>query len=495
MNFYKADFIIYVRVHKAMRKNGVNIVTTQTCAIILAAGQGTRMKSKHPKAMCEVLFKPMICWVTDWCRKAGIEKICVVVGEGAQEIEAVLPEGCVTVLQSERKGTGHAVMMAKEFIQENIDSDIVVLNADAPFVNDRVLRESLDQHRTEDAKITVITAKLDHPTGYGRLIRSTEDDKVVTAIVEEKDATEEQRAIKEVNSGAYWFSAKFLQDALTKIDCNNSQHEYYLPDTVKVAFSQGEKVIACLCDDPNLVLGANDRAGLLKLNEIANKIVVDRLLEDGVNFYCTDGIVISPDVTIGRDTTIAPGTQLIGHVEIGEDCVIGPNTIIENSQIGNGCQIHSSFIEKSKVGNGVRIGPNSHLRPNSVLADSVKIGNFVEIKNSTLGEKTSVAHLTYIGDSDFGSHINVGCGVVTVNYNGYRKFRSIVEDNAFIGCNTNLVSPVHVGKGAYIAAGSTITDDVQEEELAIARARQTNKQGWVAGYREKELALKAKSSK
>lgn len=185
--------------------------------------------------------------------------------------------------------------------------------------------------------------------------------------------------------------------------------------------------------DEKLVLGANDRAGLLKLNEIANKIVVDRLLEDGVNFYCTDGVVISPDAVVGRDTTIAPGTQLRGHVVIGEDCVIGPNTIIENSRIGDGCQIHSSLIEQSQVGSGVRIGPNSHLRPNSVLADRVKIGNFVEIKNSTLGQKTSVAHLTYIGDSDFGENINVGCGVVTVNYNGYRKFRSTVGDNAFIG--------------------------------------------------------------
>lgn len=216
-------------------------------------------------------------------------------------------------------------------------------------------------------------------------------------------------------------------------------------------------------------------------------------MEDGVNFYCTDGVVISPDAVVGRDTTLGPGTQLKGHVVIGEDCDIGPSTIIENSTIGNGCQIHSSFVERSVVGSGVRIGPNSHLRPDSVLGDGVKIGNFVEIKNSTLGEKTSVAHLTYIGDSDFGSHINVGCGVVTVNYNGYRKFRSKVGDNAFIGCNTNLVSPVHVGADAYIAAGSTITSDVQSNELAIARARQVNKPDWVEGYRQRELEKKQQS--
>lgn len=467
----------------------------ETCAVILAAGNGTRMKSKYPKAMAEVLFKPMINWVTDWCIKAGIEKICVVVGEGAQHIEAVLPQQCVTVVQPQRKGTGHAVMMAADFIKENMGSDIVVLNADAPFIDNHILEQSYRQHCESGAQITVITAQIADPKGYGRIIRDGEDNDRVIGIVEEKDASSDQKKINEVNSGAYWFESAFLLDALGRLDCNNKQNEYYLTDTVKIAFAQGKKVAACRCENENLVLGANDRAGLLKLNKIANQIVVDRLLDDGVNFYCMDGIVISPDVVVGRDTTIAPGTQLKGYVTIGDDCVIGPNTIIDNSEIGDGCTIHSSLIEQSKVGNGVKIGPNSHLRPNSVLADSVKIGNFVEIKNSTLGEKTSVAHLTYIGDSDFGSHINVGCGVVTVNYNGYRKFRSKVADNAFIGCNTNLVSPVNIGEGAYIAAGSTITNDVEQQSLAIARARQVNKEHWVEDYREKELAIKAKQGK
>ena len=459
-----------------------------TSAIILAAGQGTRMKSKYPKVMAEVLFKPMINWVTDWCLKAGIEKICVVVGSGADQVRAALPQQCVTVEQTERLGTGHAVMMAKEFIREH-PGDVVVLNGDAPFVSDQVIGSALEHHRQSGAQVTVVTARLHDPSGYGRILR---ENGRVTGIVEDRDATGEQKQIAEVNSGAYCFESGFLLEALEQLTCRNSQGEYYLTDTVQVAFRQGKKVEACLCEDEKLVLGANDRAGLLKLNEIANKIVIDRLLEDGVNFYCTDGVVISPDAVVGRDTTIAPGTQLRGHVVIGEDCVIGPNTIIENSRIGDGCQIHSSLIEQSQVGSGVRIGPNSHLRPNSVLADRVKIGNFVEIKNSTLGEKTSVAHLTYIGDSDFGENINVGCGVVTVNYNGYRKFRSTVGDNAFIGCNTNLVSPVQVGENAYIAAGSTITDDVPAGDLAIARARQVEKAGWVEGYRAKELALKEK---
>lgn len=464
---------------------------TKACAIILAAGQGTRMKSKYPKALCQVLFKPMINWVTDWCLKAGIEEICVVTGQGAQYLEPVLPKQCCTVSQPQQLGTGHAVMMARSFIGEHRSSPILVLNGDAPFVDDAILNQALEQHIEQQAQVTVITAELGNPAGYGRIVRA--QDGTVQAIVEERDATESQRAICEVNSGAYCFDADFLLDGLEKLGCKNAQGEYYLTDLVGIAVSERKKVCACRSRDEKVALGANDRAGLLKLNEIANKIEVDRLLEDGVNFYCTDGVVISPDAVVGRDTTLGPGTQLKGHVVIGEDCDIGPRTIIENSTIGNGCQIHSSFVERSVVGSGVRIGPNSHLRPDSVLGDGVKIGNFVEIKNSTLGEKTSVAHLTYIGDSDFGSHINVGCGVVTVNYNGYRKFRSKVGDNAFIGCNTNLVSPVHVGADAYIAAGSTITSDVQSNELAIARARQVNKPDWVEGYRQRELEKKQQS--
>ena len=320
-----------------------------TSAIILAAGQGTRMKSKYPKVMAEVLFKPMINWVTDWCLKAGIEKICVVVGSGADQVRAALPQQCVTVEQTERLGTGHAVMMAKEFIREH-PGDVVVLNGDAPFVSDQVIGSALEHHRQSGAQVTVVTARLHDPSGYGRILR---ENGRVTGIVEDRDATGEQKQIAEVNSGAYCFESGFLLEALEQLTCRNSQGEYYLTDTVQVAFQQGKKVEACLCEDEKLVLGANDRAGLLKLNEIANKIVVDRLLEDGVNFYCTDGVVISPDAVVGRDTTIAPGTQLRGHVVIGEDCVIGPNTIIENSRIGDGCQIHSSLIEQSQVGSGV----------------------------------------------------------------------------------------------------------------------------------------------
>ncbi len=457
----------------------------QSCAIILAAGDGKRMKSRRPKALCQVLFKPMIQWVTDWCRKAQIEDLCVVLGEGGEQILPVLPEGTVTVKQEQRLGTAHAVRQAEDFLRQHPHSPVAVLCADAPFVTDQVLRDSLTLHLQSGAQVTVITASVEDPTGYGRILRDPQDPSRVLGIVEQKDADCQQAQIREVNSGAYWFEAGFLLEALDEIGCNNSQGEYYLTDAVQVAVKKGKKAAAFRAQDPKLVLGANDRAGLLRLNEIANKIVIDRLLQDGVNFYCTDGVVISPDAVIGADTTIAPGTQIKGRVRIGEGCQIGPNTEIRDSVIGDDCVIHSSYIEESTMGNGVRIGPNSHLRPGCVLADKVKIGNFVELKNSTLGEKSSVAHLTYIGDTDIGARVNMGGGCITVNYDGFRKFRTTIGDDAFIGCNTNLIAPVTVHDRAFVAAGSTIYEEVSEDALAIARARQVEKEGWAVRYREK----------
>lgn len=417
----------------------------QVCAVILAQQSGNAIKSKYPKAMAQVLFKPMVCWIADRCKQAQIQEICVVGGEYTEQLRGILKEEV------------KAAEKAEDFIKEHQSCDVLVLPADMPLLNVELLQQMIALHQNTGAAATLLTSD----------------------------------SFKQITFTAGCFAADFL---LQMTEILNGEESAW-KDIVNFAENKGRKAVAFLCKDENALIKAENRADLLKLNEIANKIVVDRLLEDGVNFYCRDGIVISPDVSVGKDTTIAPGTQLKGKVTIGEDCVIGPNTVIEDSQIGDGCQIHSSLIEQSSVGNRVKIGPNSHLRPNSSLADAVKIGNFVEIKNASLGEKTSVAHLTYIGDSDFGSHINVGCGVVTVNYNGYQKFRSRVEDDAFIGCNTNLVSPVHVGKGAYIAAGSTITSDVQEDSMAIARARQQNKEGWAKRYRETQTALKAKQGK
>lgn len=457
----------------------------KTCAVILAAGNGVRMKSKYPKALCEVLFKPMICWVVDWCRKAGIEDICVVLGDGADLVKKVLPDTCTTVYQEQRLGTGHAIKMAEDFLKLHQGGDVIVLNADAPFLTDETLSNAHRLHESSGAVVTAISAEIENPFGYGRIIRDAAKTENLLEIVEQKDGSAEQLAIKEVNSGAYWFEVSFLLESLDKIGRQNNQNEYYITDTIKIARSEGKIVSVYQSQDETLVLGANDRAGLLKLNTIATKLVIDRLLLNGVNFYCMDGIVISPDAVIGCDTTIAPGTLIKGKVSIGEDCVIGPNTVIENSSIGNGCVIDSSLIESSKVGNGVKIGPNSHLRPNCNIADFVKIGNYVEVKNSNLGEKSSIAHLTYVGDTDMGAHVNMGGGCITCNYNGYHKYRTTIGDHAFIGCNTNLVAPVTVMDGAFTAAGSTIDQNVEADALAIARAKQVNKKGWAVEHKKR----------
>lgn len=453
------------------------------CALIISDGCSPRMRENAPNEAAEVLFKPTICWVVDACKKAGISKICAAITREDEALQEILPQGC-EVLVRDKKGFGAALESASEFLQENKNSDVVLLDALSPLADEALLKNALEAHKNQKADLTAVTFCKEENATVQKFV-----------LPEEKnDAKEQEIFVRERISGIAWFCAEFLLNLTNKRKQAVSMGEYVLPDLVSDALLARKLVFAYNYEQESILFRAESRKELLKLNEIARKIIVDRLLENGVNFYCRDGIVIGPDVVIGNDTTIEPGTQLKGAVTIGKECVIGPNTVIVNSTIGDNTTIHSSFIEESQVGNSVRIGPNSHLRPNSVLHDFVKIGNFVEIKNSTLGEKTSVAHLTYIGDSDFGKRINVGCGVVTVNYNGYRKFRSCVEDDAFIGCNTNLISPVTVKKGAYIAAGSTITSDVEEDSLAIARARQCNKEGWVTPYREKELLAKQKKN-
>lgn len=452
-------------------------------ALILAAGNGKRMKSTHPKALCEILFKPMICWVRDWCLRAGITDICVVIGPEGDAIRAHFPENTSFAVQTDRRGTGHAVMQAEDFLRAHAGGDVLVLAGDAPFVDDETLRGALHSHREENRSVTVITAEVDDPTGYGRIVRGKDG---VEAIVEEADANAEVRAIREVNSGSFWFDVDFLLNTLSHLGCNNAQGEYYLTDTVHEASRIGARVGAFRSSNADVALGANDRRGLLRLSEIARMHVLERLMDEGVHILCADGVMISPDARIGRDTQIYPNVIVRGHTRIGEGCTLTSGTVITDSVIGSGAVINASQITSSTVDDGASIGPFSQLRPNSHIGPRVKIGDFVEIKNSTLGEKTSVAHLTYIGDSDVGERINIGGGVITCNYDGVHKHRTAIGDDAFIGCNTNLIAPVSVGNGAYIAAGSTITDDIPDDALAIARERQTVKPGRAVRYRKEK---------
>ena len=453
------------------------------CAVLLAAGNGTRMKSAGPKVLGEVLFKPMICWVVDNCREAGIEDLCAVVGQGAEAVCAVLPQGCQTVYQAQRKGTGHAVLCAKDYLERHRGQNVLIACGDAPFVAPEVIAQALEAHRREQAAATVITAQLEDPSGYGRIVRSEEG--ALEAIVEEKDASLAIRQIREVNSGAYWFQADALLESLEQLRCANSQGEYYLTDTVSILRREGRKVQACLAGDQYTVMGANDRRGLQRLNEIARRRVLDRLLDEGVDIPFEDGVIVGPEVQVGRDTRLLPGTVLRGRTTVGEGCVIGPRAQVEESQIGDRCQVRDTYLLSSVLEEGVEIGPYCRVRPGSRIGKGVKIGNFVEVKNSQLGEGTKVAHLTYVGDSDVGSRVNFGCGTVTVNYDGFHKHRTTIGDDVFVGCNANLVAPVTIGDGSYIAAGSTVTVDTPADALLIARSRETIKEGRAAQMRKK----------
>ncbi len=444
-------------------------------AVILAGGQGKRMKSDIPKPMFKVLGEPMLEWVIKACEGAGLSSLCIVKGFKAEIIDEYLGGRYETVLQEERLGTGHAVMQAVPFMEKNGGGNTLVLCGDAPFIDSETIKRSLEMHEQEGNSITVITADVDDPTGYGRIIRG---EKGISSIVEEKDATEAQKEICEINSGAYWFKTADLIETLGELTRNNSQGEYYLTDSVFIALGKGRSVGAYKTENSIAVLGANDRMGLLELNTIARMAVIEKHLENGVEFVCLDGIIIGRDVEIGAGTQILPGTDLRGKTVIGKDCRIGPNCIIDDCTVEDNVSLNYVQAFKSKVDAGVKIGPFVHIRPGSHIKSGVKIGDFVEIKNSTIGEGTAVAHLTYVGDSDVGKKVNFGCGTVTVNYDGIVKSRCEIGDHCFIGCNTNLIAPVKLGKWAYTAAGTTITKDVPDYALAIDRGTVQIKEGY-----------------
>lgn len=439
-------------------------------AVILAGGSGKRMKTDKPKVLHEVLGKPMLEWVIDSCLEAKIERICVVKGFASEMIDEYISKSgykVETVLQSERLGTGHAVMMAADYIKEDADGDVTILSGDAPFIDSQTILAALNEHKSTNASATVITAKVLRPFGYGRIKRK--DDKII-GIVEQKDCTPPETIINEINSGCYWFKASDLLSALPRLSQNNAQNEYYLTDTIGILLGDGKEISGYIAPRNDVVMGANDRKGLLELCDIARKKVIDKHLENGVEMITTDGVVISPDAIIGEGTKILPGTMIMGRCVIGKNCVLGPNSRLTNISVGDNTSLDNVVAVDSKVGSHVSVGPFVQLRPNSVIEDYAHIGDFVEIKNSVIGKGTSVSHLTYVGDSDVGRNVNFGCGVVTVNYDGSKKARCVIKDDAFIGCNTNLVAPVTIGEAAYTAAGSTVTKDVPDGALAIERS-------------------------
>jgi len=448
--------------------------------IILAAGEGKRMKSRHPKVLHKICGKPMISYVLEEATNANIEKKVVVVGHKKEELIAYLKETDSIIKEqptgtNDPYGTAFAVMQAIDEVEDN--DNVIILCADTPLITSLSLRNLIEYHKNTNSIATVLTTILEDPTGYGRIIRKSNGD--LLKIVEQKDASEDERKVNEINSGIYCFNGKALKDSIKKIDNNNVQNEYYLTDAIEILNSLGLRVSAYKIDDFEEIIGVNSREQLAYASKIMQKRINRYHLDNGVTIVDPDSTYIEPNVSIGYDTIIFPGAEIERGSRIGENCIIRGITRISNSIIGDNCEIESTLIESSIVGNNCHIGPFAHLRPNCRLEDNVKIGNFVEIKNSSIGENSKAAHLSYVGDAEVGKNVNIGCGVVFVNYDGKNKYRSIVKDNAFIGSNSNLVAPVIVEEYGYIAAGSTITENVNEGDLSIARARQVNIQGWV----------------
>ncbi|WP_031421818.1 bifunctional UDP-N-acetylglucosamine diphosphorylase/glucosamine-1-phosphate N-acetyltransferase GlmU [Exiguobacterium sp. NG55] len=444
-------------------------------AVILAAGKGTRMKSKLYKVLHPVLGKPMVEHVVDQLDQIGVSRQIVIVGHGAEAVQDTLGTRVEYAVQEEQLGTGHAVQMAEAELAGKSGATLVVCG-DTPLLTAETLEALLAHHEAQQAKVTVLTAIADDATGYGRVVRG--EDGNVTKVVEHKDASEAELAINEINTGTYVFDNELLFDALKQVGNNNAQGEYYLPDVISIAKEAGEVVAAHTAPTFDETIGVNDRVALSQAEAIMRKRTNERLMREGVTFMDPASTYISPDVVIGSDTVIYPGTVILGKTTIGSECVIGPNSDIRNSVIEDHAVVRQSVVTDSRIGEAAQVGPFAHLRQQAVLGANTRVGNFVEIKKTTFGDGAKASHLSYIGDASIGERVNLGCGSITVNYDGKNKFETVVEDDAFVGCNVNLIAPVKVGKGAIVAAGSTITSDVPEEALAIARERQTNKEGY-----------------
>jgi bifunctional UDP-N-acetylglucosamine pyrophosphorylase/glucosamine-1-phosphate N-acetyltransferase len=444
-------------------------------AVILAAGKGTRMKSAIPKVLHAVGGKQMLRHVMEAAVQAGASRTIVVVGHGSEQVQAEIGNAAEYVLQKEQLGTGHAMMQVQPALS-GFSGTVLLLCGDTPLLTGKTLEKLFAEHKQSGAAATVLTAVPSDATGYGRILRDASGR--VQGIVEQKDATEEQKRIGEINTGIYCFEAGPLFAALTGLTCNNAQGEYYLTDVLAILAETGNRVSAVSVEDFQETLGINSRVQLAEAETLLRRRKLIELMENGVTVMDPASTFVDAAVSIGQDTILYPYTWIEGATTIGRDCRIGPNSRIADSQIGDAVTLHFSYAHECKIGEGVTVGPYAHLRPDTELLAGVKVGNFVEVKNSRVGKGSKLPHLSYIGDADIGAGVNIGCGTITVNYDGKKKHRTAIGDTAFVGCNSNLVAPVSVGAGAYIAAGSTITKDVPDGALGVGRARQSNIAGW-----------------
>lgn len=447
----------------------------ELAAVILAAGKGTRMKSDLPKVLHPVCGRPMLGHVINSVIGAGVTKTVIVAGFGAQQVTDFLGDQARVVLQEEQLGTAHALLQTEpEF--KNYSGDLLVVCGDTPLLRAETLAKLAQYHRQSGATATLLTAEMANPTGYGRVIRNNNGS--VDRIVEQKDASPEELLVKEINTGVYCFSSRGLFEALKQISPANAQGEYYLTDIIQIFVKQGLTVQAVTLEDAQEVQGINDRIQLSNADAALRMRVLKELMAAGVSILDPANTYVDQGVRVGRDTVILPFTFLQGDTEIGSHCVIGPGSKIRDCVIGDYSEIQYSVLLESKVGSHTVIGPYAYIRPATVLGDSVKVGDFVEIKKSIIGNGSKVPHLSYVGDATIGEKVNIGAGTITCNYDGKNKYQTVIENAAFIGSNTNLVAPVTVGEGAVIAAGSTITKDVPAQALGVARERQTNLANW-----------------
>ncbi|WP_243374933.1 bifunctional UDP-N-acetylglucosamine diphosphorylase/glucosamine-1-phosphate N-acetyltransferase GlmU [Geotalea sp. SG265] len=450
----------------------------KVAAIVLAAGKGTRMKSDLVKVMHPLCGIPMISWPVNAAREAGASVITLVVGHQSEKVREFFADqqDILFAAQEEQLGTGHAVACCRETLA-GFEGTVLILCGDVPLIAPATLQAFLADHQRHQATVTVLTAAMENPYGYGRVVKDGAGQ--VTEIVEEKDATPEQRLIREINSGIYCVDARFLFTAVADLKNDNAQKEYYLTDIIKTAIAADKTCRSFPVADAVEVMGVNDRVQLAEAGRVLRERINRAFMVSGTTIIDPEATYIDHGVTIGRDTTIHPNVSISGGTVIGDNCLIESSVVIRGCKIADCVTIKAgSVMEDSVIGRGAAIGPMAHLRPGSELMDEVKIGNFVETKKIVMGVGSKASHLTYLGDATIGSHVNIGCGTITCNYDGVRKHRTVIEDDVFVGSDVQFVAPVSIGRNSLIAAGTTVTKDVPPDSLAIARAPQVNKEGW-----------------
>ena len=453
----------------------------------MAAGKGTRLKSKHPKVLHEVGGKPILAHVIATAARVVPPKdIFVIIGHEADRVRAaVAASGVQFVVQAEQRGTGHALMVAQEALA--LYEQVIVLSGDAPLITVETIQKLSTFHAAQKASMTLLSADLEDPSGYGRVIRKSVKSADVSAIVEDKAASAPQKRIREINSGFYAFSVPALYKHIGSLGTDNAHREYYLTDMAAVLGRSKQKVVVMKTSHPAEVLGSNKRSEIVDLDARLRLAKCLELMEEGVTIFYPQTCVIDSDVEIGADTVIEPFVQLRGTTKIGSDCRIRSYSVIHNTEIGDGVVVLPGCVmDDSRIARKATVGPYSRLRPGSDIGEGAHLGNFVETKKIKLGKGSKANHLTYLGDTEIGEGVNVGAGTITCNYDGVHKHKTVIEDGVFIGSDSTLVAPVRIGKGAYIAAASCITEDVPADSLALGRARQTVKEGWARGKRSQK---------